>query len=208
MFLPGSSGCRAAHGLYPRLWEPPYKPAIMNDWKRSLISDEERSYLSSIYRKHYDGIFLYAGRLTHQQEAAKDIAQDVFVKLLTSNKAFDDEEGIKAFLYAAVRNACIDFIRHEKVVRNNESSLAIRWDNTRSAEEQERIDIELELWEQVCRHLETLPEDQRRIVEESILKGRNNRAVAAILGEQYHRVRYVKQGVIKVLQRFLRDKKE
>src|SRR4051812_1592656 len=109
------------------------KTAIMNHRNGPLISDEERSYLSSIYRKHYPGILAYAGRLTHQQEAAKDIAQDVFVKLLTSNKPFDDEEAIKAFLYKAARNACIDLIRHEKVVRSNESSLAIRWNTTTSA---------------------------------------------------------------------------
>jgi RNA polymerase sigma-70 factor (ECF subfamily) len=174
----------------------------------SLISDEERSYLDSIYGKHYEGILMYAGRLTRQQEVAKDITQDVFVKLLTSKKAFDDEEGIKAFLYRTAYNACMDFIRHEKVVRNNESSLAIRWDTTLSAEAQERIVIGQQVWEQVLLRIETLPDDERRIVEESILKGRNNRVVAAILGEKYHRVRYVKQGLIRALQRFLHDKKE
>jgi len=179
----------------------------MNDRERLLISDEEKWYLSSMFRKYYDGLFLCAARLTRRQEVAKDIVQDAFEKLLTSKKRFDDEEGIKAFLYTAVRNACIDFIRHEKVVRRNEPLLAEQWDTTSTEAAQERVSIELEVMQELRTRIEALPEDQRRVAVEALLKGRSSRAVAAILGIKYHRVRYIKNRLIKALQHFVREKK-
>lgn len=189
-----------------RLRDQPSNPAIMNHRDESLINDERNLYLTAVYKEYYKDIFLYAYRITGQQEMAKDLAQDAFVKLLTHKVQFDNKEGIKAFLLTAVRNACIDFIRHEKVVRRNESLLAEQWDKTSTEAEQERMHIELEVMRQLQAHIAALPEDKRLVAVKALLEGHSTRAVERLVGIKYHKIRYLKHQIISALQDWLRKK--
>ncbi len=73
---------------------------------------------SSEFRVLFDNYFptlcLFANRILNDRDSAKDIVQDVFVKLLGSDAMFENEQAIKAYLYILTRNGCLDNIKKGK----------------------------------------------------------------------------------------------
>lgn len=50
-----------------------------------------------------------------QLHSVDDIVQDAFVALWERRQAFASERSVKAFLYTAVRNSCLNLLRHQDV---------------------------------------------------------------------------------------------
>jgi len=81
------------------------------------------------FRQYYTVLCYFANSILHNEEEAKDIVQDCFVKLWDTQTINERSETVKSFLYTAVRNKCVDFLRKKKViqkaklqlVRNNEN---------------------------------------------------------------------------------------
>lgn len=78
---------------------------------------------NNIYTKYSQEVFNIAYGYTKNKDDAKDIVQDSFLKLLTKNKNYDSEQGIKYFLIRVVINECINFMKikeKNKVIKNDE----------------------------------------------------------------------------------------
>ena len=81
------------------------------------------------FRQYYTPLCYFANSILHNEEEAKDIVQDSFVKLWDSQTINERSETVKSFLYTSVRNKCVDLLRKKKViqkaklqlVRNNEN---------------------------------------------------------------------------------------
>lgn len=67
-----------------------------------------------MYKENYIRLFYYAFRFLADEEACKDVVNDVFEKAW---QQFDElkTETASAYLYAQVRNRCIDRLRHQQV---------------------------------------------------------------------------------------------
>jgi len=48
-------------------------------------------------------------------DIAKDLVQDVFIKLWEKDTPINPNQSVKALLYTAVRNACLNFLRQEAI---------------------------------------------------------------------------------------------
>lgn len=66
--------------------------------------------LALMFKEHQKRLVNKAARSTQDKEAAADIVQDVFSKMLGSNSEQSSDETIK-ILYVATRNATIDHLR-------------------------------------------------------------------------------------------------
>ena len=67
-----------------------------------------------LYKENYARLYYYAFRFLTDEEACKDVVNDVFEKAW---RQFDElkTETALAYLYAQVRNRCIDRLRHQEV---------------------------------------------------------------------------------------------
>jgi len=78
---------------------------------------KERTYKLSLgeYNKlfiaFYPALCYFARKYTRDTEVAKDIAQEVFIKVWEERIEFDSPERIKSFLYTSVRNKSLDYLR-------------------------------------------------------------------------------------------------
>jgi len=180
--------------------------------KRLLISEitaEEKLYAEKLYRQYARAIFLYSCTQVKQKEVARDITQNVFVKWLVraiNNPGFRDAAAVRAFLFTLAHNECIDFLRHQKVERNNGSQIAERWDTTPTEAEQENMDNAIKALEWAHRLISELPPDRRDAAFMSLVEGRSNADVSAILGIEYHKIRYTRDTLINKLRDIFRDK--
>lgn len=70
-----------------------------------------RNDIEQLFRHHYKAMLLFATRLVHDQEAARDIVHDVFASLLNN----ENSTVTSGYLINGVRFACLKHIRNLSV---------------------------------------------------------------------------------------------
>ena len=97
---------------------PPKNPAVEKidqefEALHALIKGKQEG-LDYFFTRYYPSLIHFARRLVNDYETARDIAEDAFVRLWQRRNEIDHTGSIKAYLYTAVRNGCIDLLRREK----------------------------------------------------------------------------------------------
>ena len=69
----------------------------------------DKRTLEQLFRRHYGAMLRLAETLMHDDEEAKDLVHDVFLRLMNSRPPQPDNEA--AYLMTAVRNSCLNRIR-------------------------------------------------------------------------------------------------
>ena len=128
----------------------------------------------------------FARKIVKDDDISQDIVQDVFIKLWEKKKQYN-AANIEAFLFKMVRNKCLDYIKHIRVVNNNRNELQI----SAQVEELYRIDfigdepyvlIEEELRNEIETIINSLPDRCKEVFVLSRIKGLKNREIASKLG--------------------------
>jgi RNA polymerase sigma-70 factor, ECF subfamily len=137
--------------------------------------------LAEAYRRHGGGVFALA-RLLLGDESAKDIAQEVFLRLWKQPERFDPARGsLRSYLLAQTHGRSVDVLRSETARRRREEC------DVRTAtdivDDVERQVQDLAVGAQVREALAGLPEPERRAIALAYLAGNTYREVARLLGE-------------------------
>jgi RNA polymerase sigma-70 factor (ECF subfamily) len=147
--------------------------------------------IKSAFNSYYKPLCLYAMHyLSGDADEAEDIVQECFIKLWKSRA-----ENPKPFLYSAVRNACVDYLRRSKNISaeiHPEDLAGIITDEAAA----ERSFDEAELWTAV----DSLPERCREIFLMSKLKGMKYREIAEELGLSEKTVEHQISKALRVLK--------
>ena len=143
------------------------------------------AYFEEIFRKYYPGLLLFVERHLGERELAKDIVQDVFYRLYESADQFPEDFNIKSWLYRVSRNAAIDYIRHLKVVDNNEVLMAESMMYATEVDEE----ISEEITVRINEAIDNLPEQCRIIVRMSVIEGKKYTDIAEELDISINTVR-------------------
>ena len=142
--------------------------------------------LTNYYVTHRDELLAYvSSRLGHSVEA-EDIVQNVFLRLLTSDKLITDLT-LPALVYTIARNMIADYYRrrthfddYEHYLKNNDSI----------DESAESILSIRDITEQLERGLARVPENCREIYRLHIYGGMKVAEISERLGESYKRVEH------------------
>ncbi|WP_449536420.1 RNA polymerase sigma factor [Ferdinandcohnia sp. Marseille-Q9671] len=92
-----------------------------------MDEDSSLQLLNEWYVKYSDGIYRYVLMMTAEQELAKDVTQETFIKAYKYLGSFRGEASEKNWLYRIAHNTTIDEIRKRKPLRfmvNTYTSLA------------------------------------------------------------------------------------
>ncbi len=68
-----------------------------------------------IFRTHYQPLCNYAYTFLQDREEAEEIVQTTFLSVWEKKQALSIRTAVKPYLYAMVRNACLNVIKHEKI---------------------------------------------------------------------------------------------
>lgn len=66
------------------------------------------------YEIHFTALKFFAMRYVGDEEVACDLIQDMFVKLWERKESFENDQVLKTYLYRAVRNNCLTYIRNKR----------------------------------------------------------------------------------------------
>lgn len=75
------------------------------------VQGSYREMFERVYTENYLRLYYYALHIVNDEEAAKDILNDVFVALWKNIETFK-ENNFNAYLMTSVRNRAVDFLRH------------------------------------------------------------------------------------------------
>ena len=85
---------------------------MFNSYERFLNGDKEA--LTDIVKAYRDPLIWYLYKIVGDLDAAEELAQDTFVKLLLKKPKNSGESGFKTWLYTIGRNTAIDYLRKKK----------------------------------------------------------------------------------------------
>jgi len=133
-----------------------------------------------VFRKYHDSLFLYAHKFVADESVALDIVQDVFTLVWEKEKQQLGDEHLKAYLFSAVRNQSLNYLKHQKIVRKHqqqhqslESEMEIRY-----YESGEKSLIQKENLDQIYEAVNSLSDINREIIELSRFEGLKNKEIA------------------------------
>lgn len=111
-------------------------------------------------------------------DVARDLVQDVFIKLYVDREKLTITDSLKSYLFKAVHNTCINWLNQRQTHARHHRSL--------KDELNDRVDddlvIQAELEEAIRACIEDLPEACRRIFKMSRYQGKKNKEIAQTLG--------------------------
>ncbi len=67
-----------------------------------------------LLQRHHKGVLNFVYRFLGRPEAAEDIVQEAFLRLVANPDRFERRSKFTTWLYTIVRNLCIDYLRKQK----------------------------------------------------------------------------------------------
>jgi len=165
---------------------------------QKLKSGDEAAY-RDIFIEYYPLLLSFAFKIIRNEDHAKDAVQNVFVKLFSSREHINVQEDLRAYLFTAVRNECLNLIKketrmqqhHEEIQRGVNESFFV--DAIEEAEHENRI----------FKAISELPTQCRKIFTMSRLEEKKNHEIAAELGISVRTVETQISNALKTLRKAL-----
>lgn len=133
-----------------------------------------------IFRKYYQRLFQYAMKFMGSPDEAHNALQDIFIVVYEKHLFHKPESQLKPYLFNAVRNRCINYLKHQKIVNLHQSKIAhqlkeLELDYFTSAE---KSLIETEIYSEIHAAIDELSEEQREVIILSRFEGLKNQEIA------------------------------
>ncbi len=114
-----------------------------------------------LFRTYYQPLCSYAYTFVQDKDEAEEIVQSTFISLWEKKETLEIRTAVKPYLYAMVRNACLNVLKHEKVKKEHAAvQLAM---GERSTESVARTVMASELETRIYEAMDTLPEQCRLV---------------------------------------------
>ena len=87
-----------------------------------LLKSDDRLAFTEIFNRYSAPLFANAFNKLRNEDDAHDVVQDVLTKLWSRRSSIDPDNNLSGYLFAGVRNAFFDIIKHKKVIAAYEES--------------------------------------------------------------------------------------
>lgn len=167
-------------------------------WLKNIFRNRSAG-IKSLFEKYYTPLVMFAGSYLRNDEVAKDIVQDVFYALVSGSEKFATIDNLNVYLYSAVKNKCLKYIRHEDVKKRYEHYILLHDETTY----QESI-LEEEVFRLLNQAIHELPVQCQKVFLLT-LEGKGNTEIAELLGISVETVKSHKKAGKKMLYAKLKD---
>ena len=154
---------------------------IVNDFEATdaPISFVDMAVFDVVYRSYYHPLCFYAARFVGK-EPAEDIIENLFLRLWDKKQVFQCAMHMKAFLYRSVKNACLDYIKSNKSLKQ----LNIPTIDEQFFPDEDYLHdmIKAEVLAEIYRAVHQLPSQCGKVIQMGYLEGKNNAEIASEMG--------------------------
>lgn len=168
----------------------------------------DRNSFKSIFQEYYQPLCHLSMQYLEDQEEARGVVQEAFVKLWEIRQNLDPDSNIRNFLFTLVKNNCLNLLkrrqimlRHHEKIRRLEMHYRLE-SLTRMGDDY--LEIE-ELKQRIDLAIRKLPEHCRVVFEMSRFEDLKNREIAEKLGVTQKTVEAHLTKALKILRKDLKD---
>ena len=136
------------------------------------ISDKNELAFASFYNHHWDSLFISAYKVLKDEEACKDVVQEVFLSIW-GNEQLQDIKNIEGYLHQSVRYKVLMALRKAKVSEKHLETVTEVAENTT-----ENLLAYEELNDTVERSIGSLPERCQEVFRMSRMENLSNKEIA------------------------------
>ena len=147
---------------------------------------------SILFHKYYERLCVYVFEVTGNYHAAKDITQDVFIKLWNGRESLEITGKVNAYLFRACRNSALNYLRQEA----NQQKLLQKMEAINRVENNDWLE-EQEFTAFVEGCIDKLPERSKEVFKLSRFEGLKQKEISQKLGIS---VKTIKDQIWKSLQ--------
>lgn len=139
-----------------------------------------------IFKSWYEPLVNFAAEYLSDLESARNIVQNIFMKLWEKHTLVDPDSNLKSYLYMATRNACLSHLRHLKLetayFEKSKKKLEDLQLNYEALDELNIEKIDFEVLEKLIRDtINSLPERCREVFILSRYEDMKNKEIADTL---------------------------
>ncbi len=165
----------------------------------------DRETLSKVYDEYHGPIYSYIYRQVDEVEVARDLAAEVFRRLLQSvRNGTGPQHDIKAWLFRTAHNIVIDFYRSRRFRNHaplNQDSIGFGEDPATIAERNVQAGEVLAAWR-------NLTPDQRQVLQLKFMQEFSNEEAAQVMQKPVTAVKTLQHRALAALRRQLEKSKE
>ena len=143
-------------------------------WLKQLSDGDEKAY-KRLFDQYYSSLVMFARSFLKNDVLVEDVVQDVIYDFWMQRQSLSKVMSIKAWLYAAVRNRCLNDLEHDKVVRKYLDKVKLVDDEFILQQM-----IEEEVYLSLKNSIDALPGKIKEVYK-LILVGKNNKEIAFLL---------------------------
>ena len=145
-----------------------------------LLAQRDETAFEQVFKTHFKRLHAYAFTILRDEEEAEEMVQQVFFKLWERNENLSLTGSVSAYLYRAVHNESLNYIKHQKV--RSDHKLHVAYSMKNEVEHPEKKIKAGELGKKIHSALNELPEQCRTIFQMSRFDELKYREIAEKLG--------------------------
>lgn len=173
----------------------------LNTAEEKIMSIKDPRTFESMFKSHYEMLVHFALKYIPDEEMAEEVVQEMFSNLWIKADKVIIRTSLKSYLFGAVRNACLNHIKHEKVKKafaDSERFTLPRENNL------DFLELD-ELKERIDQAFEKIPSKCREIFEMSRYEGKKYQEIADELSLSIKTVENQMGKALKILREELKD---
>lgn len=144
------------------------------------IRSGDHSAFETLFYRYYSQLCVFSNSYVRSLDIARDVVQEVFIKIWDNREEFYINQSLKAYLYMAVRNQSLNFLQQKKQKQRLEDRLK-KQQSINDAINKVELNTE-ELTQKVWKIVEELPERRRTIIILYRKHGLSYAEIAEVMG--------------------------
>jgi RNA polymerase sigma-19 factor, ECF subfamily len=128
-----------------------------------LLSKRDEAAFEQVFKTYYRNLHAYAFTMLKDEAEAEEMVQQVFFKLWERSDHLSFSGSIAAYLYRAVHNESLNFLKHQKVKTSHQMHVAYSMKNKSEQAQPKMLKNELE--NKLREALNELPEQCRTVFQ-------------------------------------------
>ena len=153
---------------------------LENEAIATLLAQKDESAFEQVFKTHFKRLHAYAFTILQDEMEAEEMVQQVFFKLWDRNENLSLSGSVSAYLYRAVHNESLNYIKHQTVRSNHKLHVAYNMKN--EVEHPAKKVMAAELEKKIHSALNELPEQCRTVFQMSRFDEMKYREIADKLG--------------------------
>lgn len=175
--------------------------AVKDKQLKTQVVNGDLNAFEMVFRDYYKPLVRYGNTFLRDTDETEDVVQQVFVSIWEKRAQIDIHTSIRAVLYKAVQNACLNKIKHRKV-RN---AYAEEWKMT---QQKESVSVPVyvdELQQRIQLAIEQMPEQCGKIFKMSRFEQLRYQEIADQLGLSVKTIENQMGKALKIVREELKD---